>query len=276
MSGIATAIIGSAVIGGGAAIIGGGQQTEASKYAGDLSYQAMMESNKLTREMWEQGRKDMAPYRWAGYGALSTLTDLMGIAMPGREPSENFGYLTDPYTGENLYDDPSYKFRMEQGVEALDKSASARGKLLSGEQDEDLITFGQEFASTEFERAYNRHRTEQQDTFSRLFGITEAGRGAAITGAQMGQQAAGTMSASTNLAASQMGQAEMNAANARAGMYTGVASSVNQGIGNLLYYQGQGAPQNTYGGYQPYGSVPPASTTPSSPYYRAPTPTLYT
>jgi len=56
----------------------------------------------------------------------------------------------------NALNDPSYQFRLQQGVNALDKSAAARGNLLSGAQQKAVQQYGQDMASQEYQNAYNR------------------------------------------------------------------------------------------------------------------------
>ena len=60
------------------------------------------------------------------------------------------------YSHLDFYNDPSFKFRLQQGVSALDKSASARGKLLSGQQQQAVANYGQNLASQEYANAFAR------------------------------------------------------------------------------------------------------------------------
>lgn len=60
------------------------------------------------------------------------------------------------YTGEDLYNDPSYQFRLEQGQKALDRSGAAAGRFLSGRQLQGASDYNQGAASQEFQSAYQR------------------------------------------------------------------------------------------------------------------------
>jgi hypothetical protein len=80
-----------------------------------------------------------------------------------------------------LQADPGYQFRLDQGMQALQRSAAARGGLLSGGTLKGLTDYSQGQASQEFGNAWNR----------------QAGL------AQMGQQAAGSL---TNVGNAAMGQ----------------------------------------------------------------------
>jgi hypothetical protein len=52
---------------------------------------------------------------------------------------------------------PGYQFRLNQGIQALDRSASAKGTLLNGGYQKDLMEFAQGLASTEFDREFGRN-----------------------------------------------------------------------------------------------------------------------
>lgn len=67
-------------------------------------------------------------------------------------------YVADKfsYTGQDLYDDPSYKFRLEQGQKALDRQGAASGRFLSGSQLQAASNYNQGAASQEYQSAYNR------------------------------------------------------------------------------------------------------------------------
>jgi len=52
--------------------------------------------------------------------------------------------------------DPSYKWRLGQGTEALENSAAARGGLLSGNTGKDLQDYGQRAASEEYANEFGR------------------------------------------------------------------------------------------------------------------------
>jgi hypothetical protein len=73
-----------------------------------------------------------------------------------------------PPTGQQLLEeDPGYQFRLDEGSKALQRSAAARGTLRSGATLKGLIDYGQNTASEEYQRAYNR-RLKQYQEGSRL------------------------------------------------------------------------------------------------------------
>ena len=68
-------------------------------------------------------------------------------------PYENPGGVEGGY---NFQTDPGYQFRYAEGMRALERSAAARGGLLSGGFARKAIRYGQDFASNEFANVYNR------------------------------------------------------------------------------------------------------------------------
>lgn len=67
-------------------------------------------------------------------------------------------YVADKfsYTGQDLYNDPSYLFRLQQGQKALDRQGAASGRYLSGSQLQAASDYNQGAASQEFQNAYQR------------------------------------------------------------------------------------------------------------------------
>jgi len=75
--------------------------------------------------------------------------------------------------------DPGHQYRMEQGGRAVENSAASRGMQLSGATLKALTRFGQNEGSNEFDRSFNRYRTQKLDQYGQSvddFGRTEAQR----------------------------------------------------------------------------------------------------
>jgi hypothetical protein len=74
------------------------------------------------------------------------------------------GSTSDPYrqrleamaTGQFGIDDPSYRFRFEEGQKALERSLATKGLLNSGNAAIELQQYGQNMASTEYGNQFNR------------------------------------------------------------------------------------------------------------------------
>lgn len=179
---------------------------------------------------------------------------------------------------EQFQADPGYAFRLEEGQKALERSAAARGGLISGSALKDASRFGQGLASQEFQNAFARAQTERANVLNPLLALygtgaetagalsgAAGGMGSSIGGylAQSGQaQAAGLTGAGQAGAQGVLGagaagsQGLLNAAQARTSGYLGSMNALSGGLntGVNLYQQQQllnrlyPQPTMTYGG----------------------------
>jgi hypothetical protein len=105
--------------------------------------------------------------------AKGYMSPYMGLGNTGVQGL--LGLLNDPNSIQNS---EAYKWRLGQGMSALDNSAAARGALFSGGHQKDLMNYGQGLASQEYDNQWNR-----------LFGITGLGQNAATGLGAMGMGA---------------------------------------------------------------------------------------
>jgi hypothetical protein len=203
--------------------------------AAELQYQAQKEALDLQRRMYEENVARQQPYYQAGVNALAQLPGRAGAMPPAFQ-----------YRPEQLTTDPGYGFRLSEGLKALERSAAARGGLLSGSTGKALTRYGQDMASQEYGNAYGRALTEynalrqrESDEYNRLAGLAGVGGTTAqqigAAGQQYGQQAGnlltGTASNVGNLLARQ-GQTAAEAALARGSIY-------GRGLSDIGYLAGQ-------------------------------------
>lgn len=218
------AILGSAVIGGIASNKAGKAQAKATDKASDSQLQAQREANALQKEMYDQNRKDMEPWRQAGMGSLSQL--VTGLK-PGGEFNRNF-QMSD------FQADPGYAFRQSEGQKAIDNSAAARGSSLSGATLKALARFGQDTASAEYGNAYNRWNNDVSNRFNRISGVAGTGQQATQQIGQYGQTTAGNIAQGNMNTANQVASNTIGAGNARASGYVGMANAANSGVNNYM------------------------------------------
>ncbi len=128
----------------------------------------------------------------------------LGAHVPGQGTAP-----TSEGVRKDLIMDPSYQFRLGEGLRGIERRASAMGKRFSGEMFSGLQQYGQDYASSEYSKAYNRlagltGKGQQAsdpnaavDTGKTLAGIqTGAGAGqanAALAGGQIGAARASTL-----------------------------------------------------------------------------------
>lgn len=221
----------AAAIGGGSMILG----AVASSNAANKQAAAASDANNTQIGMYNQSRADLAPYRQAGATSLNYLQGSMGD-------------LTKQFSMNDYQQDPGYQFRLNQGTQAMERSAAAKGMLNSMGTMQNLNNYAQDQASNEYQNAYNRFTQSQSQRYNMLSGVANMGMGAANTGVQMGMNTADQMgknmiTGGNNSAAGMMGMA--NVVSGGVGQYT------NMAMGNQM--MNRFAPQQQPGGAGPTG-----------------------
>lgn len=287
MSWVAAAVVGSAVVGGAlssdASRRAGNQQADAARQASDASLQASREANALQSQMYQQQLVNQAPGMQAGQSALSALQQGLGLgqlraAAPTAATVDQYG---NPIAGTQNYGatqadlnqaagsiqsgqlnrgltgdfttDPSYQWRLNQGLQKLQASAAARGGLLTGQNAADITNYSQSAASQEYQAAYDRNRATQQDLYNRLAGL--AGIGQTATGAigAAGQNLANNAGSNLMTGASNSTGYLTSGAAAQAASGIGSANAwsgaINQGLGNWTTLQGLQGQQGNIAGF---------------------------
>ena len=130
-----------------------------------------------------------------------------------------------PFGMDQFKADPGYAFRLSEGTKALERSAAARGGLLSGGTGKALTRFGQEMGSQEYTNAFNRYQAERTARLQPLQAMTGMGQSTAQQIGQQGQQMA-----------SNVGDAMGSSAAARASGYVGSANALTGGLNTYLNY----------------------------------------
>jgi hypothetical protein len=255
--GVATAIAGAAVLGAGASIYASNQASKAQKSAANRAADSQMAMFNRQVELQE-------PFRQAGLTAQNKMLTVLGLE--GGDPNApDFGRYAKDFSMADYQADPGYGFRISEGMKALERSAAARGGLLSGATMKGVTRFGQDTAANEYTAAYNRYQANRANQLNPLQSLYGGGQ------------------TSTNLlsnAAGQAGQgiagAEMAGGQARASGYINMASALNQGLstGANLYMQNQYLNQQNqlnaartayYTGMTPQGPpLPPGYAFPSA------------
>lgn len=200
----------AALIGAGGAVLGGAIASSGASRAAKTQAAAADRAAELQNQQFERQIQLQEPWRQAGINALGRLQsgDIMS------------------------YQDPSYQFRLSEGLKALDRTASARGGLLSGGALKAAQRYGQDYASQEYGNIWNR-----------LAGLAGVGQTATNQLGQAGQTMAGNV-----------GNLMTSGANARASGYVGGANALNQAIGGV---------GNAYMQSQILNRLYPTSTTPN-------------
>jgi len=199
MSGVATAIVATSLY----------SSNQASK-AADKQVGAARDAAALQNEQFQQTREDQMPWLKAGERALGKLEGAVDYT---------------PFGMDQFNADPGYAFRLSEGQKALDRSAAARGGLISGGALKAATRYGQDMGSQEYTNAFNRYQTERAAKLQPLQSLAGVGQ---TTANQLGQAGASNAANVGNLMTS-------GAAAAAAGQ-VGQANAFNQGVSSYLNY----------------------------------------
>jgi hypothetical protein len=241
-----------AAVGAGASMYASSKSAKAQKNAANQAAsneQAMFEAQREdNQKYYDQGRGDvnanfglatgaLSPYANQGAAATSRLSALAGLG--GSEQQQSA-----------LASDPGYQFRMSQGVNALDRSAAARGMINSGAQQKALTGYGQGLASSELNNAFQRIGAVQGNAQQAAGALGNLYQNQGTTLGNMAVHQGSQNQALAQNTSNALGQYTMNAGNARAGAYENMGSSVNAGMQNGLtaYMMQQQQRGGMYGG----------------------------
>lgn len=117
---------------------------------------------------------------------------------------------------------PGYRFRLDEGLKAIQRSASARGNLRSGATMKAIQRYGEGLAASEYDSYANR-----------LASLAGVGQTATSGTAAAGQSAASGVAGAATAAGQGVAQGAVNSGNARASSYANTASGINSTINNL-------------------------------------------
>jgi hypothetical protein len=170
--------------------------------------------------MFAEQKALQEPFRQGGLTAQNEIMQLLGIG--GDKTAAGYGSLGKSFGTEQFQQDPGYGFRQAEGMKALERSAAARGNLLSGSTLKGVQRFGQDLASQEYQNAFNRYQVERSAKLNPLQSLMGSGQSATnvMTGAagQMGQNEASNL---------------YNAGQARASGYVGSANALSNALGQV-------------------------------------------
>lgn len=174
---------------GAAATIGGSLiSSNAAKSAANTQSEAADRAAQTQADEYNQTVQREQPFVNTGTAANSELSDQLGLS--GNTSAAGYGSLAKPFDASTFTEDPGYQFSVQQGEQALQRSAAAGSGVLSGATAKALQTYGQGTAAQEYQDVYNRYNTNQQNLYSRLSGVSASGQNAANGLATAGANAA--------------------------------------------------------------------------------------
>jgi len=239
MSGVASAIVGAAVVGAVGSNMAAGKAASATNRASNAAIQQQ-------REALAQQERLSAPYRGLGEAAMPAYMSLLGLSQDGTQ--------VDPKLAqETLRNLPGYQFAQQEGQRGTLQAAGAMGMGLSGNT----------LAALE---RYNVGLADQtyQDELRNLLAPVQLGQAAAAN------QAANVGGAAANIGNIQTQQGA-NLANIGMNRVAGITGAIGQGINQYTTLQtlrnlGGAAPGSfvdySGAGMGPGPYAPPATTGP--------------
>ena len=269
MSGwIAAATVASAVIGSSASKSAAKTQAGAAAQSADMSKAISDDQIELAREQYAANVALQEPFRLAGIRGQSQLMDVLGLS--GNTGVQGYGSAAKEFGTADFQADPGYAFRLAEGQKALDRSAAARGGLISGSALKAATRYGQDMGSQEYTNAFNRYQVERAAKLAPLQSLAGQGQTTANTIGSYGQSMTSDINASLGNYGANASNALMAGANARASGYVGGANALTQGLGQYINYS-QGQQRNALlsqaigggGGGMAYTAEPGFSNTPS-------------
>lgn len=218
--------IAAAVIGGVAAIGGSMIVANQAKQAAKGQVNAANFATQTAQGQYDQTRADQAPWREAGGRSVDRLSILLGLSGQGQS---GYGDLNQQFNYDQNTD-PGTQFRIAMANKALERSAAAKGNLMSGGTMKALAGYNQDMASQEYQNAYGRWKSNQDTTYNRLASLAGLGQTATQATNQAGMQYANM--AGNNAMAGANAQAAAGIAGTNA-----IVSGFNNGLNNWMQYQ---------------------------------------
>ena len=224
----------SFIIPAAASLIGGKMQGDAARSAADTAGAASDRAVALQREQYEKQLEMQKPFYDVGVNALPELVNASKYT--------NFGM-------KQFQQDPGYGFRLKEGQQALDRSAAARGGLISGGALKAAQRYGQDMGSQEYMNAFNRYQTERAARLQPLQSLTGMSQTTANTLGTAGSNMAGNIGNAYMQQGVNQGNALLAGSQARASSYGDIAKLYGQTNPNFGGLFGGGSAPSGAAGY---------------------------
>ena len=229
----------SFIIPAAASLIGGKMQGDAAQSAADTSAAATNRAADLQYKQYQENVARQKPFYDVGVNALPELVAASKYT---------------PFSMQTFQQDPGYAFRLKEGQQALDRSAAARGGMISGGALKAAQRYGQDMGSQEYMNAFNRYQTERAARLQPLQSLTGMSQTTANTLGTAGSNMAGNIGNAYMAQGENQANALLQGAQARASSYGNIGALFNQTKPNFggLFSGGGSAPSGAAG----YGISP--------------------
>lgn len=215
MSGIATAIV-----------VTGAIAADSSRRASNQQKDALDAANQTSNDQFNAIQARDQPLVDARNQSLAKMKQLLGLDTSAGSPTAA------------IKTDPGYQFGLEQGTQALNNRLNARGMRNSGAALMEAQRYGNDYATTKFDNAFNRYASMAQLGQVGANSINNAGQNNATT---VGNNliSAGNVGAANSLS---QGNIWSNTGNQLAGWYANRSTNGGYGAVQPGNYSGAQAP----------------------------------
>lgn len=236
------------IMGAGAAKEAAGAQQQGAVQAQGVLGQNQADALAAQQQALKQQQQFQSPYTTLGAGTANSLAAL--LAPGGGLAGTGFTPFAAPTAAEAAAT-PGYQFQLQQGMNALQNSAAARGGLLSEGTAKNLENYAQGLASANYQNAFQNalqgyqtnfgaQQQAQNNLYNRLMGATGIGQSSASQLAGLSQSGAQNIAGidltsgkniadQINNAAAARASGIMGANNAWQNMIGGISNSVSAG-----------------------------------------------
>lgn len=238
----------AAAIGVGAAtsLAGAAMSSSASSDAAQTQADAANRTADMQNAQWQQTQANLKPYLDFGSSAINPLRAAMGYdANWNADPNNILNQSFNAPSAADAAATPGYQFTLDNGLRAVQNSASARGLGTSGA----AMRGAADYASGLANSTYNDVFSRALNTFNTNYGAAANRVNRLNTLVGNGQNAAATNGSLGANAMNSIGDSLMGGANAAAAGRVGSANAIANGLSgagnNALLY---GMMQNNAGG----------------------------
>lgn len=197
-----------------------------------------------------QGKPAPAASPYGGIQNYGATPEQMQTAAAQYAGPTGAGRFTETFKPSDLTTDPSYQWRLDQGLQALKASRAATGTLQTGQGLKDIVNYSQGAASQEYGAAFDRFMRNQETAYGRLAGLAGIGTNTAGNIGTAGQTAAGQIGQTAMQGTNASNQALLGGAQAMAsgtvGQANAISGAMQGGIQNWMGYQYLNRPQVGY------------------------------
>ncbi len=184
-----------------ASVVGGAISANGAKSAANKQAGAADAATRLQQGIYEDTVQRNQPFVQGGATAYNALLGRLGLAGADGSAGSGYGSFRTP-TAEEVLAQPGYEFGRSQGENALNRQLNARGMSYSGAQLKAANMFGNNYATGQYQNAFNNMQSSNQQAYNQLMGAAGLGQASAnntaSAGQQFGAQAGGNMMGAAN------------------------------------------------------------------------------